>query len=87
MTLRDFLRQRLNRGPVSVPIAAHDAWTARALTADRISDGYGQVRTELMAMSVAGEATHYPDLECWTLPAGAKIDHNKAHDADPEVAR
>lgn len=81
VNLHDFLVQRLNRGPVSVAIAAHDAWTARVLHCDKIADGYGQVRNELMTMAASGQARHYPDLECWTLPDSTKIETKKAtHD-------
>lgn len=77
MTLRDFLRQRLCRGPVSVPMAACDAKNAGALPEAIPVPGYGLVRRELDAMATAGEAQKWPDHDCWSLPASAQIEKNK----------
>lgn len=75
MLLRDFLRERLNRGPVSVPMAACDACNAGLVS--RLPDDYSIVRAELEAMANAGEAQKWPEHDCWSLPNGAHADKPK----------
>lgn len=75
MTLREFLVYRLNRGPITVPMAACDAFNAGQIK--RLPEDYGIIRTELGAMVAAKQADYWPDLDCWTIPGSAKVEVSK----------